>query len=217
MKYRFIKLLGFLITYLALCITFVSFVAAETEAAVQFRRINPPQYIAALGDSEATSGTGAQMWGLWRKDPGPRGVLLNKFEALKAAGGIAPARWTFNSNDWWLEEHGVIMEEPSFPLPPTKYVVTGGRQVTAILTIYPPDESGDQRWELDKNAKLSDVTHLPCRSARYTPKTPESECSPANAPQDVFPLVPGATLPPVEGCNKQDYAVLFVIGEAVQP
>ncbi len=38
-----------------------------------FRRIEP-QYIAALGEPGATSGTGAQSWGLWsQQDPGPRG------------------------------------------------------------------------------------------------------------------------------------------------
>jgi hypothetical protein len=37
----------------------------------KFRRIEP-QYIAALGDPGATSGNGAQSWGLWSQDPGPR-------------------------------------------------------------------------------------------------------------------------------------------------
>ena len=40
-----------------------------------FTRI-PIQSIAALGDPQALSGTGAQEWGLWRKDPGPRGVWM---------------------------------------------------------------------------------------------------------------------------------------------
>ena len=35
----------------------------------KFRRIEP-QYIAALGDPGATSGNGAQSWGLWSQDPG---------------------------------------------------------------------------------------------------------------------------------------------------
>ncbi|MFO0701061.1 MAG: hypothetical protein U0236_17705 [Nitrospira sp.] len=30
---------------------------------------------------------------------------------------------------------------------------------------------GDRRWELDQGATLYDVTHLACRSARYTPVT----------------------------------------------
>ena len=26
--------------------------------------------------------------------------------------GVAPAGWTFDAEDWWLEEHGLIMEAP---------------------------------------------------------------------------------------------------------
>src|SRR2546422_2387958 len=57
----------------------------------KFRRISP-QYIAALADPTATSGNYAESWGLWRLDPGPRGVRLDGYARLKAA-GIAPARW----------------------------------------------------------------------------------------------------------------------------
>jgi hypothetical protein len=32
--------------------------------------------------------------------------------------GVAPAKWTFDRKEFWLEEHGVIMEKPTFPLPP---------------------------------------------------------------------------------------------------
>ena len=92
-----------------------------------------PQYIAALGDSAATSGNGAQAWGLWSQDPGPRGCKLDRYDQLKAAGGVAPSQWKFDAADWWLEEHGLIMEKPTFPLPPGKYLVTGGRKVTAVL------------------------------------------------------------------------------------
>ena len=42
----------------------------------KFQRIST-QFIAALGDPGATSGSGAQSWGLWTLDPGPRGVALN--------------------------------------------------------------------------------------------------------------------------------------------
>jgi hypothetical protein len=31
-----------------------------------------------------------------------------------------------------------------------------------------------------------------------------------------FPVSPGAAMPPVEGCHHQDYAVLIVIGMAVE-
>ncbi len=181
----------------------------------KFKRIST-QYIAALGDPSATSGNGSQLWGLWPLDPGPRGVKLNRYPSLKEAGGLAPARWKFDETDWWLEEHGLIMEQPTIPLPPGKYVVTGARKVTAVLTIHTADSHGDRRWELDQGATLYDVTHLACRSARYTPATMGSSCSPANAKQSAFPVAPGGAMPPVEGCTKQDYAVLIVIGLGVE-
>ena len=80
-----------------------------------------------------------------------------------------------------------------------------------MLTIHPPDGNGDSRWELDDRATLHDVTHLPCRAARYTP-TGDGPCFPANVPKTAFPVAPGAAMPPVEGCEKQDYAVVVVIG-----
>ena len=92
----------------------------------KFKRIEP-QFIAALGDPKATSGNGAQSWGSWSQDPGPRACKLDHYDQLKAAGGVAPAQWKFDPSDWWLEEHGFIMEKPSFPLPPGKYLVTGDR------------------------------------------------------------------------------------------
>ncbi len=177
----------------------------------KFRRI-PVQYIAALGDPGATSGRGAQAWGLWTEDPGPRGVELNGYARMMKAGGVAPARWKFNAADWWLEENGLIMEPPGFPLPPRKYLVTGSRAVTAVLTIHPADRNGDRRWELDNGATLHDVTHLACRSARYRPATGNGMCTPAKASQTAFPVAPGAAMPHVEGCSKQDYVVLIVIG-----
>ncbi len=188
---------------------------AASEGQTQFKRI-PTQFIAALGDPGATSGSGAESWGLWRLDPGPRGVWLKNYEQLKAAGAVAPAQWQFDSTDWWLEEHGLIMEQPDFPVPPGKYVVTGDREVMTVLTVHPADKDGERHWELDDGATLYDVTHLPCRSARYTPATSASSCSPAKAHQAAFPVTPGGPMPPVEGCNKQDYAVLFVIAVAVE-
>ena len=67
----------------------------------KFRRIEP-QYIAALGDPGATSGNGAQAWGLWSQDPGPRGCKLDRYDQLKAAGGVAPSQWKFDAADWRL-------------------------------------------------------------------------------------------------------------------
>jgi hypothetical protein len=179
----------------------------------KFKRLSELQYIAALGDSRATSGNDAHTWGLWRVDPGPRGVRLNNYERLKAT-GVAPAQWKFDAADWWLEEHGLIMEQPDFPLPAGKYLVTGGREVTTVLTIHPRGGDGRQRWELADKATIWDVTHLGCRAGRYTPGKGANSCSPGNARQEAFPVLPGAAMPAVAGCNKQDYAVLIVIGVA---
>ena len=169
------------------------------------------QYIAALGDPQANSGNNAQDWGLWRVDPGPRGVRLKHYEQLQQAGGVAPARWLFDSSDWWLEENGLIMEPPEFGMRPGKYIVTGNREITAMLTVHAPDAEGNQRWELADGATLYDVTHLGCRSARYTPASSDATCSPADAPQSAFRLAPGEVMPPVAGCSMQEYAVLFIV------
>jgi hypothetical protein len=187
---------------------------AKDQEPMKFKRV-PLQFIAALGDPSASAGSGAQNWGIWRIDPGPRGVRLEGFARLEAAGGVAPAKWQFDRKDWWLEEHGLIMEAPDFPLPAGKYLVTGDREVTTVLTIHAKDKDGAQRWELADGAKLYDVTHLPCRSARYTPASPDAVCSPAKARQREFPVTPGAAMPAVADCKKQDYAVLFVIGVGV--
>jgi len=188
--------------------------AGEPEAKKKWLRLSPIQYIAALGDPQASSGTGAQDWGLWRKDPGPRGVPLSNINKLTAAGGLARAGWKFDGSDWYVEEHGLIMEKPTGgdggsgeQLKPGKYIVTGDRQVTTVLTVSAPDVDGNSRWQLDEG-KLFDVTHLPCRTGRYS----GPECSPAKARLSDFPVKPGGLMPPVEGCKKQDYAVLFVIG-----
>ena len=184
---------------------------ASDDMQPSFKRVRT-QFIAALGAPDANAGSGAQDWGLWPVDPGPRGVPLNRYDRLEADGFVARAGWTFDRRDWWLEEYGRIMEAPQFPLPPGQYLVTGDRAVTTTLTVYEADESGDQRWELGDDATLYDVTHLGCRSARYTSE--DGACTPANAPREAFRVAPGAEMPPVEGCSKQDYAVVFVIGVA---
>lgn len=180
---------------------------------MKFKRIST-QFIAALGDPGATCGSGAESWGLWPVDPGPRGVPLDRYGRLKDALNITPAKWAFDKADWWLEEHGLIMESPEFPLAPGKYLVTGDRQVEAVLTVHAKDQAGVQRWELSDGATIHDVTHLACRSARYTPATGAPACGPVKARQSDFPVWAGAEMPAVEGCNKQDYAVLLVIGVA---
>ena len=185
----------------------VSFImlASPVFAETMIKQI-PTQYIAALGDKDAKSGSDAEIWGLWPVDPGPRGVQLSGYEKLKSNNGLAPAKWSFNDTDWWLEEHGLIMEQPVFPITPGRYVVTGGREATAVLTVDAKGSDGKQHWQLDNNATLYDVTHLGCRAARYSPETVNS-CSPTRARQENFPVEPGAAMPPVAGCNKQDYQV----------
>lgn len=194
----------------------LSSVQAATEKEPKFRRI-PLQYIAALGDPTANSGTGAESWGIWLLDPSPRGVKLGKYEQLKTTGGIAPAKWAFDNSEWWVDENGMLMEKPSFPVSPGKYIVTGDREVMAILTIH-PKENGAQRWELSHEAALYDVTHLPCRSARYTPVNGETSCTPGKAIESKieFPITPENSMPTFEGCYKLDYAVLFVIAVEIK-
>ena len=100
------------------------------------------------------------------------------------------------------------MEKPDFPVPAATYRLAwlnGPRSGTsAELTI-----EGDS-WSLANGATLHDVTHLPCRSARYTPTDPDA--SPGNAKMSDFPVTPGAVMPSVPGCSKSDYAVLFITG-----
>ncbi len=187
--------------------------AGQTPAAAQpgFKSI-PTQYLAALAEPGAVSGNNAQSWGLWRVDPGPRGVPVGEYENLAAHGGVAPSQWKFDSGDWWLEENGRIMESPEFPVPAGKYLVTGNRDVETVLTVFPKETDGSQRWELADGATVFDVTHLRCRSARYTPTAENKSCSPAAVQQSSFPVQPGALMPPVENCAKQDYTVLFIVG-----
>ncbi|NIW24388.1 MAG: hypothetical protein GWN29_07385 [Gammaproteobacteria bacterium] len=198
----------------AVCPTVLAQSVLESgESQTRFRRVRT-QFIAALGDPDSKAGSNAHEWGLWPVDPGPRGVWLNRYDRLITNGGVAPAGWKFDSSDWWLEEHGLIMESPEFPLSPGRYLVTGDREVTTELTVHAADAGGSQRWELADGATIYDVTHLRCRSARYTPASGNTLCSPSKASMGDFPVTPGAEMPPVADCSKQDYAVLFVIGIA---
>ena len=177
------------------------------------QRLPRTQFIAALGDPGASSGRidpsdGA--WGIWPVDPGPRGVWLRDYQKELAGNNFrAPAGWTFDPDNWWLEEHGLIMESPDFPLAAGKYLVTGGRMVTTTLTV---GENGT--WKLDEGT-LYDVTHLPCRSARYQPLAKDGTTgTPVSANPRDFPVTPGAVMPSVPGARQRDYAVLFVVGKA---
>ena len=183
----------------------------KANATTTFKPI-PTQFLAALGNPLAGKGTGAENWGLWTLDPGPRGVRLGNFSQLVANGGVAPAQWSFDAKSWWLEEHGLVMEQPDAKVAPGRYLVTGDRIVQTTLTIHEKDANGNQAWELADGAVLYDVTHLRCRSARYTPDSNGRACTPASVNQDNFPVDPGAAMPAVSGCEKQDYAVLFVVG-----
>ena len=129
-------------------------------------------------------------------------MRLQGYDNLKKQGGKAPSGWAFDEKDWWLEEHGLIMENVD-PLPAGKYVVTGDRGVTNVLDI---DQKG--AWSLADKATLADVTHGPCRAGRYT----GSSCSPSSVDAQAFPIKSGGIMPAVSGCAKQDYAVLFILG-----
>ena len=194
---------------------------AAEDVKLKFKRLSPIQFIAAKGDPDASSGTGAEKWGLWREDPGPRGVYLRDYEKkLAGKGNVAPAGWSVDPRRFYVEEHGLIMEVPGpLPLqkferegekmkvvaPERRYVVTGDREVTSILTV-----QSDGRWNLSKGT-LYDVTHLPCRTGVYTP-TAAGSCKPLESMQAQFPVKPGARMPAFEGCKTEDWSVLFVVG-----
>lgn len=173
------------------------------------------QYIAALGATSATKGDDASTWGFWAVDPGPRGVWISDYPDLLENAGVAPDGWQFDSAAWWLEEHGLMMESPVFPLPAGNYVVTGGREITSVLTVAAPDATGKQAWSIANNASLYDVTHLGCRAAVYTAAATGQSCTPDKTNTDVFPMRPDISMPEVEGCAKQDYQVLIVTGMMV--
>lgn len=197
-----------------MCVAMMGALHTAAQAEATYTAI-PTQYIAALGPTTATSGNDAETWGLWAVDPGPRGVWIDDYAGLVANGGVAPDGWQFDAGGWWLEEHGLIMEAPTFPLPAGQYVVTGAREVTSVLTVAAPDADGHQAWSLADGATLYDVTHLRCRAAVYTPRDGQM-CSPEATPTHVFPMVPDRAMPAVEGCSKVDYQVLIVVGMMVE-
>mmetsp|Transcript_58723 Transcript_58723/g.63385 ORF Transcript_58723/g.63385 Transcript_58723/m.63385 type:complete len:259 (-) Transcript_58723:289-1065(-) len=196
------------------------------------QRLTCTQFIAALGDPSASEGivpvdqnTGLSSWGLWPVDPGPRGVMLQDYQQeIVQHHNIAPSGWKFDPSNWWLEEHGLIMEPPDpFPLTAGQYLVTGGRTVTTTLTISQESSKDDTvttKWKLEEGT-LYDVTHLPCRSARYQPivagvgDDEDGPGSPGAANPKDFPVTPGAIMPSVPGTQQQDYAVIFVVGKAM--
>ena len=76
--------IGLAVTAAALILT-----TLPAHAETNFVRI-PTQYIAALADPQASSGTDAETWGLWEIDPGPRGVYLKDYVDLVANAAVAP-------------------------------------------------------------------------------------------------------------------------------
>jgi hypothetical protein len=189
--------------------------ADDAPAPPKIKQLNPIQFIAALDDPQASSGVGADKWGLWVDDPGPQGVFLRDYEKqIQKRNNIAPVGWKFDPSAWWVEEHGIIMPTPG-KLPLTganpdmkRYLVTGGRDTKSLLTVHK-----DGRWELSKG-RLYDVTHLPCRSAIYT-GAEGGQCVPNKLQQIKFPVKPGAKMPEFPGCKTEDWSVLFVLGEEV--
>ena len=184
-------------------------VSWPVRAQVSVRQVKS-QYIAVLGDPNATSGVGAETWGFWREDPGPIGVWLSFYKILRRAGNIAPSGWRFDIDDWWLDENGLIMKAPEFPMPAGRYYVTNGEENISLLTVEAPDKDGRQSWFLSDGKTIGDVTHGPCRSARYTPQEGPGTCSPQNVGLDHFPLMSDKQPPEVVGCDRQIYAVLIV-------
>ena len=194
--------------------------STTSSSKMTFQRYPQLRFIAALGDPKASSGTGAEEWGLWRDDPGPRGFYLRDYDRKLKSNNIG---WTLDKDAIWIEEHGLVMpstenlprtslrKSTKESLPYKRYVVTGDREVTTVLTVFQ-----DGRWELTKGS-LYDVTHLPCRSAKYTPASGSGSCVPKPADQDFFPIKPGKEMPRLSNpnCAKLDYAVLFVLGEEV--
>ena len=189
----------------------VSTIGSPLFAQTKVRRIQT-QYIAALASEGATSGSGAETWGIWKVDPGPIGVWLRFYQALQKAGNIAPAGWRFDIDDWWLDENGLIMKAPEFPIPAGQYYVTNGEEHVSLLTVESPDSKGKQAWSLSDGKTISNVTHGPCRSARYTPTGVSETCSPKYVDLSAFPLKPGEAPPQVNGCDKKSYSVLIVFG-----
>ena len=59
-------------------------------------------------------------------------------------------------------------------------------------------------------APLHGIPHVGGRPAAAGSRV--NSCSPANVRTKGFPVNPGAAMPVVNGCRKQDYAVLIVVG-----
>jgi hypothetical protein len=105
----------------------------------------------------------------------------------------------------------LIMKAPEFPIPAGQYYVTNGEENISLLTVEEADADGKQAWSLTDDKTIGDVTHGPCRSARYTPESESGSYSPKYADRSAFPLKPGEAPKLVSRCNKKNYAVLIVL------
>ena len=92
----------------------ISMPQACSAAERQWKRVNPIQFIAANvdptgGGNQQSSGTGADSWGIWTVDPGPRGVQLRDYSKLEKNNGVAPAKWQFeNELASWGEDYAAV-------------------------------------------------------------------------------------------------------------
>ena len=80
----------------------LSFMGVIATCSGDFQPLSSIQFIAAdkgMQNGGGSSGTGAGEWGIWRKDPGPRGVRLKQYPTLAKNGGKAPAGWMFDPAD----------------------------------------------------------------------------------------------------------------------
>jgi len=124
------------------------------------------QFIAALGNPGASAGSGADQWGIWRLDPGPRGVRLEQYSALERAGGVAPlGGWQFDPNDW---------------LARTPRTNTGDMPPNTLYdrffaSLYQPPTSMDFRW-LEEHGLIMEKPDIPLPVGRYVhaPRPPPS-------------------------------------------
>jgi hypothetical protein len=55
---------------------------------------------------------------------------------LIEVGGVAPSNWRFDSRDWWLGGARPHHGEADVPARAGRYLVTGDREVTSVLTVY---------------------------------------------------------------------------------
>ena len=104
------------------------------------------------------------------------------------------------------------MRAPEYPISAGQYHVTNGENHISPLTNDTPDKDGKQDWSLSDGKTRKDVTHGPCRSARYTSVGASGTCTPEKANLSDFPLAPGVDVPAIGMCNRQIYAVLIVFG-----